>query len=447
MAVHHEVKEVALPRVLHADLWGLRQAKYEALSEADLAHTDWQELRPQSSPYYLFVPWDVQLLTEYEQGWKVTDAFPLNGVGMTTARDGFVIDHDRDKLLERVSAFRESTLGDDDLHQRFGIRRKKGWSIRRASQMLQDVPDGELDKMTVRVLYRPFDVRWICWHDAIVWRTVKQVMRHMLAGENATLCIGRAGQVVGPMTWNIIFVSRQIQDFNLFYRGGNVNFPLYLYPDPEGKTQKLFEELHWPAGKGGRVPNLSPDFVRELEAKLGMSFVSDGQGDGKKTFGPEDIFHYIYAVFHSPTYRERYAEFLKIDFPRVPLTSSKALFAQLASLGDKLVSLHLLEARELNNSGVGFNVPGTDEVEKVRYDEAHQRVYINKTQFFEPVPMEVWEFHVGGYQVCHKWLKDRKGRSLSFDDISHYRKIVKALKETITLMAEVDASIPGWPIE
>ncbi len=152
------------------------------------------------------------------------------------------------------------------------------------------------------------------------------------------------------------------------------------------------------------------------------------------------------AVFHSPTYRKRYAEFLKIDFPRVPLTSDQELFRTLAALGDDLVALHLLESPALQELETEFPIRGSMEVEKVRYDEKRQRVYINKQQYFEPVPEEVWEFHVGGYQVCRKWLKDRRKRKLSWDDITHYQKIVKALAETIRLMSGIDAAIPTWPI-
>jgi predicted helicase len=164
---------------------------------------------------------------------------------------------------------------------------------------------------------------------------------------------------------------------------------------------------------------------------------------------PEDIFHYAYAVFHSPTYRTRYAEFLKMDFPRLPLTSDVELFRDLAALGKQLVALHLLDTQTapvLYNTFSLFEGEGNREVEKVRYVDTSQRVYINKTQYFDTVPPEVWEFHIGGYQVCDKWLKDRKGRRLTIDDIQHYQRIVVALRETIRLMAEIDERIPGFPM-
>ena len=214
-------------------------------------------------------------------------------------------------------------------------------------------------------------------------------------------------------------------------------FPLYLYP-AEGEMQ--FDG-------GNRRPNLNPEFIGDISGKLGLTFIEDGKGDLEQTFGPEDVFNYAYAVFHSPTYRTRYAEFLKIDFPRLPLTSDKTIFKALAEKGAELVSLHLMESPALNNLITGYPVTGSNEVEKVNYDESNQQLDINKTQYFEGVPPEVWEFHIGGYQVCQKWLKDRKGRTLSYDDLTHYQKVVVALKETIRLMAEIDELIPSWPVE
>jgi len=214
-------------------------------------------------------------------------------------------------------------------------------------------------------------------------------------------------------------------------------FPLYLYP-AEGEMQ--FDGSH-------RRPNLNPEFIKVVSEKLGLKFVEDGRGDLEQTVGPEDIFHYAYAIFHSPAYRNRYAEFLKIDFPRLPLTSDKELFKALAGKGAELVALHLMESPTLNNLITGYPVAGSNTVDKVTYGDNNQRVCINKTQYFEGVPPEVWNFHIGGYQVCQKWLKDRKGRKIGVDESTHYQKIVVAIKEMIRLMAEIDALIPRWPLQ
>jgi len=241
-------------------------------------------------------------------------------------------------------------------------------------------------------------------------------------------------------TYQHTLVSKTISEVILLSPKTSNNafvFPLYLYP---GKGEMQFEGMH-------RRPNLNPEFIKAVSDKLELTFVEDGRGDFEQTFGPEDIFNYIYAVFHSPTYRSRYAEFLKIDFPRLPLTSDKKLFRSLAEKGAELVSLHLMESPTLNNLITKYPVSGSNTVDKVSYDDNNQRVYINKTQYFEGVPPEVWNFHIGGYQVAQKWLKSHKGRTLTYDDLTHYQKIIVALKETIRLMAEIDGLIPRWPVE
>jgi predicted helicase len=261
-------------------------------------------------------------------------------------------------------------------------------------------------------------------------------MRHMLAGDNIALITSR---MTKGETYQHTLVSKTISEVILLSPNTSNNafvFPLYLYP-AEGEMQ---------LDGGHRRANLNPEFIKEFSTKLGLTFIGDGKGDLKKTYGPEDIFNYAYAVFHAPTYRSRYAEFLKIDFPRLPLTSDKDLFKNLAEKGTELVTLHLMESPSLNKLITKYPVTGSNEVDKVAYDEKTQRVYINKTQYFEGVPPEVWNFHIGGYQVCHKWLKDRKGRKIGVDDSTHYQKIVVALKETIRLMAEIDQVIPQWPI-
>ena len=429
------------PATVHyANLWGMRgewpnpqeKTKYRALMETNVESTEWVELTP-NSPFYLFVPLPGNLLAEYEKGWKVTDIFPVNGVGMTTARDHMVIDYEPQPLFERATIFRDSEDSNASLCERLNISQKLGWDITRARQMIRQ--EENLEQYIKPVLYRPFDARLIFYHDSLVWRTVKQVMHHMLFGDNLGLISARSNK---SSEMNHFFCSRFIMETKC---GESTTqsclFPLYLYP-VEGEMQ--FESRH-------RRPNLNPEFVKDVSEKLGLKFIEDGKGDLKETFGPEDIFNYAYAVFHSPTYRTRYAEFLRIDFPRLPLTSDKEIFRALAAKGTKLVSLHLMESPLLNNFITRYSVADSNTVEKVNYDENNQRVYINKTQYFEGVPLEVWDFHLGGYQVAQKWLKDRKGRTLTYDELTHYQKVIVALKETILLMVGIDELIPGWPIE
>jgi predicted helicase len=234
---------------------------------------------------------------------------------------------------------------------------------------------------------------------------------------------------------------------------GNFVFPLYLYPNGKLPEEDLF------AHDNGRRPNLSAEFIQDLCARLQVRFVPDGLGrPGRREVGPELIFNYAYAVFHSPTYRERYAEFLRADFPRLPLTSNWELFRALADFGWRLVNLHARNEGE--GRGPVFPVPGDNEVNGVRYQPAQARqkgrVWINDRQYFEDVPEAVWKFPIGGYYPAQRWLIDRwvkeKGkpkRTLSFDEITAYARMIYALGETRDLMARIDETIAthgGWPI-
>ena len=417
--------------VRHAHLWGLREAKYHYLHSKNVASTRWKSLTP-TSPFYLFVPQDTELKQEYEAGWKITDMMPVNGVGMTTARDHMVIDFEKEPLIERAKLFRKSTESDAELCRQLNIPLKKGWNVTRSRQLLKEEKEAELTKFIRPVTYRPFDHRLIFYHDSIVWRTVRQVMSHMFCGNNVGLCTTRSIEI--GRGWEHVFCTRNIiQHHTVSLKEVNYLFPLFLVM-PMGEIVE-------------RQPNLTEKFVKAFSDRLDLAFIPELQGDRLKTFGPPDVFYYIYAIFHSPVYRNRYAEFLKIDFPRVPLTSNVKFFRVLCGLGERLAALHLMEAT--GNSITRYPESGSNAIEKVHYEEKRERVYINKTQFFSGVPERVWNFHIGGYQVCAKWLKDRRGRELSYDDLTLYQRIVATLNETIDLMAEIDAAIDrhgGWPI-
>jgi predicted helicase len=422
-------------KVHHADLWGLREGKYQTLSETDITVTNWVELQP-NSPFYFYVQWCEELRPEYEEGWKVTDIFPVNRTGIVTARDEFVIDFEPQLIRQHIQTFLDKSLDDLTVKEKLSLSENYAWRVSQARKELMTAK--ELDPYFTHILYRPFDIRSIFYHPSVVWRTRAEVMRHLLAGENVGLIVNRQVRMEG---FQHALVTDLIVDFHII-ETANANpylFPLYLYPSEQEVASGLYKS-------GERHPNLNPEFIKEVSAKLGLGFVEDGKGGLKETFGPKDIFNYAYAVFHSPTYRSRYAEFLKIDFPRLPLTSNVGLFKALVAKGAELVALHLMESPKLNNLITKYPVSGSSTVEKVSYDENNKRVYINKLQYFEGVPSKVWNFQIGGYQVCAKWLKDRKGRTLSYDDLTHYQRIVVALKETIRLMAEIDSLIPTWPI-
>ncbi|MDE0291693.1 MAG: N-6 DNA methylase [Candidatus Dadabacteria bacterium] len=428
-------------RVFHADLWGRREkgpdgGKYGWLAANDFESTKWEELSPKS-PLYLFTPRDNELAEEYEKGWKLTDIFPVNSVGIVTARDKLTIQWTAEEVRHLVSDFKK--LPDEEARNRYNLPPDvRDWKVSWAQKDLQEHP--EIETHLSSILYRPFDTRFTYYTGrsrGFICMPRWEIMRHMLYERNVGLCVGRSGQVTGSKVWDVVFVSKYPSDFNLFRRGGNNLFPLYIYAKKNDA--------------GVCQANLSQKFVEEVGFTTGLEFISDGAGDFEATFGPEDVFHYIYALLHSPEYRRRYADFLKSDFPYIQLTDNRKLFADLAALGKRLVSLHLMEVEAA--SEVAFPLVGPNRVDNVRYTSPTEgdkgRVWINPKQYFEGVTPGVWSFCIGGYRPVERWLKDRKDRDLSFDDVSFYCKICAVLSETSQIMSQIDDIIRdngGWPL-
>lgn len=462
-------------KVYQADLWGLREiyskannelrligGKYHWLMENDISTTYWNIIKPQTPSYLLSLQNGV-LEKEYLLFPKITDILPLGANGIQTSRDNLVIAFRRDELQKRFEVLLNKKISDDIIKNDFNITDYHFWNIRDARIAL--LKDTDWTSKLITYQYRPFDQRCIFLSSDFIHRLRLDTMLHLMK-PNLALSVGRAGLVVTG-DWDLIFVVKEVCDHNIFYRGSSYNSPLYLYKDDvKGKGSLLYtsEAFPWPITSDGRTLNLNPRFITDLENRIGLKFIPDGRGDLEASFGPEDVFNYIYAVFYSPTYRSRYAQFLKLDFPRVPLTSNPALFRALTHLGGELVALHLLEAPILSDPITRYPLKGDHKIEKgyPKYLAPGDpepgagrplkagRVYINQTQYFEGVPPDAWAFQVGGYQVCHKWLKDRRGRTLSYDERKHYQQVVKALAETIRLMAEIDAVIEahgGWPLK
>ena len=251
-------------------------------------------------------------------------------------------------------------------------------------------------------------------------------MIHIIDRKNLTLLTSSRLEILRSYD-QVLCSDIAIQNHTLCLKEVNYIFPLYIYPDTDS-PKELQEQLR---------PNFSDEFLTEITNKLGY------------TPTPEAIFYYIYAIFHSPTYRTRYAEFLKIDFPRVPLTSDDQLFRKLGEYGEELVALHLMKSPKLDQHLTQIIDKGGEFVVDAGHPKYNDgEVIINKKgDRFTGIPKSVWEFYVGGYQVCHKWLKDRKGRQLSPEDLNHYQKIIVALSETMQIMKAIDAAIPSFPIE
>ncbi|MFN7527117.1 MAG: type ISP restriction/modification enzyme [Dolichospermum sp.] len=416
------VKEMA--KVLYYDLWGRREDKYKFLESASLDNIDWIEVKP-TEPNYFFAPKDFDLATEYNQAWNVTDIFPVNSTGVKTHRDHFVIDFDLEQLRQRIQDFKDITISDDQIINQYSLNNNLEWNISNKRKSVNSLKDWQ--KYFQIYLYRPFDFRYYYSYEELVDRPRKEVMYNMIQQNNLALVYMR--QVALNDNYNHFLVSDCIVDNRAFYssKGTMTLAPLYIYPNIENKQTNLFLE---------KTPNLSPKFLEAIKEKLG------------KIPPPKQIFYYAYAIFHSPTYRTRYAEFLKIDFPRLPLTSNQNLFNSLAIKGEELVNLHLMKSHTLNNFMTTYQQIGDNQITEVTYHSELERVYVNKQNYFTNIPQHIWEFKIGGYHVLDKWLKDRKNakRELSTPEINHYQKVVISLTETFRIMQEIDRIIPGFPI-
>ncbi|MFL0660923.1 type ISP restriction/modification enzyme [Cylindrospermopsis raciborskii UAM/DH-MRr] len=411
----------------HAHLYGLRDYKYNTLTENTVNTTRFSEVKPKSE-FYLLIPQDTDLFTEYEHYFKITDVMPVNSVGIVTARDKLTIQDSPEEVWNIVTDF--VNLGIEEAREKYSLGEDtRDWKVNLAQE---DIRNSNLDKDNISpILYRPFDQKFTYYTGksrGFICMPRPEVMRNMLLGDNLALITVRKSP---PMSISNYFLTTSQIISNGVIRSDNQSIdtllPLYLYPD-KNNPKELQQE---------KRANFSEDFLKKIEINLGYLPT------------PETIFYYIYSIFHSPTYRTRYAEFLKIDFPRVPITSDKNLFSQLAKYGEELVALHLMKSPRLNNLITQFTENGGHGI----VDPAHPKytqstVVINKKgDKFVGVPEPVWNFYIGGYQVCQKWLKDRKGRTLNDNDIQHYQRIIVALQETIKLMQSIDETILNWPIQ
>jgi predicted helicase len=406
-------------KVYHADLYGSRAEKYAWLEASGLDTAGYRRIFP-VSPFYFFTPRDTQNLERYRSWPSVPEIFLVNSVGIVTARDNLTIRWTPDEMWTTVLTF--SQLSEELAREAFQLGKDaRDWKVRLAQEDVKR-EGGPRRENVVPILYRPFDVRYTYYTGrsrGFQCRPRPEVMHHMLGGKNLVLVTTR--QVKASETWQHCFVSNQILESCLVSNHTSeigYTFPLYLYPS--AASPGMFHQK--------RRPNLAPWLLPRLSAVYGF------------TPSPEKVLAYIYAVLYSPPYRERYAQELRTDFPRVPFTADGALFRRMAAVGQQLVELHLLRDPQ-NTAGVRFQGEGSDLVEKVRYEPASGRVYINTGKYFEGITREMWGYRIGGYQVLEKYLKDRKGREL--EDPLRYIAIASAIARTIQLQAELEELFPA----
>ena len=407
--VKRGLKKECDARVHHAERYGTREIKYDWLDAHDHSSTEWRNLSP-VSPFYLFIPRDEALEAEYRRFTALPEVFPVNSVGIVTARDRLTIRWSKQEAWDRVCAF--SGMDPELARQTYELGKDaRDWKVKMAQNDLLD--PGLTREKVVPILYRPFDIRYTYYTGrsrGFICMPRPEVMRHMLVGENLALMMPKQHKnEFGVLATKFISAHKSVAAYDI-----NYHFPLYTYLMADDRRS-----------------NLKPELVATLTAAH------------SRVPSPEEIFQYIYTILYAPAYREKYAEFLRIDFPRVPFTADRELFAKLAALGARLTDLHLLTSPELDPptcrfEGEGNMVVARTRAKGFRYDPDAQRMYINKTQYFGPIPAEVYEYRIGGYQVCDKWLKDRKERRLKLDDIRTYCRMVTAIKRTLEIQKELD---------
>ena len=394
--------------VYHSDIFGARNTKYEILSSGNVTYSKIEPIEP----YYFFVQKDSSNSETYELGFSLSDLFIHNVTGIVSMGDSFAYDENADLLFDRLSRLSKMEYNEESLNEIFHLGKNY------ADFVIKNAKTIELTKELIcKISYRPFDDKYTYFDNRILWRPRTEVMKHMLK-DNIALIIPR--QAITD-NWSHVSVSACLVDNRFHYsnKGIPIVCPLFLYDTEFGKETKQ--------------PNLKMDIVHLIEENLGLPFVTESHE--KSVFTPIDLLDYIYAVLHSPSYREKYKEFLKIDFPRVPYPTDQDTFWKLVEIGGKLRECHLMQT-EFDTAAYSFIGDGTNEVVKPEYKNG--RVYISKTQYFDNVPQAQWEQYIGGYQPLQKWLKDRKKTMLSAEDIEHYKKIIAALKLTEELMAEID---------
>jgi hypothetical protein len=400
-----------------------------------------------SGPNYFFVPRDDALRREYERGYRLADMMPVNVTAPVTARDSFVVGFDEEELLCRMAEFRNLAVPDEEIRQRYFTTSRsskyppgdtRGWKLPDARRRMAD--DDNWQEYVRTCWYRPFDQRTVYWADWMIDWPRGEIMRHMLTGDNIAIVARRQMLPTQPCTYfwisDGLTLDGVIRSDN---RGSESVFPLYLY---EGKRD----------GVAQRRANYDDSFLREACRALRLRWMEDGKGDLQQSFGPEDLAHCCYALFFSPAYRERYADMLRSDFPRVFLPKDAQLFGRLSRLGATLADNHLLRRQRATRwpacDSAGPVTRDGWSVERGFPKYSGDRVLANDQVSFDNVPQEVWDFHVGGHQVCRKWLKDRRGRRLTPADAEVYRHIVASLTDTIRCMKEIDLAIDhhgGWP--
>lgn len=407
-----------LAKVFHGDLWGTRSGKYDALTKQDRKSEAFSRIET-SAPSFMFGQQNHELAEAYERGFPLNLAMPVCSSGIVTMGDDFAISGSKQEAEDKLSDFIRSDYSLEKLNLNYKLGKNYGkWVLENKRAIIADAPINPIP-----IAYRLFDNRWTFYNSKLIWRWRRPTIHHMLGHDNVAILTTKAHRDGG---FAHAYLSNTIHEAICLSgtTGSNaMAFPLYLYPEEDSLDQT-------------RRVNFDP--------KIWKAIREAATHPEKGEPGEVDIFDYIYGVLHSPDYRETYREFLKIDFPRIPYPASPDVFWHVAEKGGELRRLHLMEIAAIGETPYPFEGEGDGVVDKPVFRETkggRGRVWINEDQSFADVPSIAWDFYIGGYQPAQKWLKDRKGRTLSFADIKHYQKIIKILSETGRIMKEIKLPI------
>jgi predicted helicase len=418
------IKKNKFGEVFHYDLQGKRDFKYDYLNSNTLNTINWKRVEV-SLPELFYVSKNNSLKLSYNNGFEINKIFPKGASGVKTERDSLNIHFDNYTLDELLIDLK--TLSSTEFRIKYNEGKDgRDWKLEAA---MSDVKNNVYKKINVQ--YKPFDFRKTLYTGTTKGFAAyprNDISKHFVFNENIGFVCMR--KLVNTQLLSSILLTKNTIDLN-FYGFQTYFFPLYLYPDTNAQ-QSAFESAE-------RVPNLNMEIVTKMATDMGLYFTpEESKGTTVETnqLTPLNILDYIYAVLHSPKYREKYKEFLKIDFPRVPYPKDQKTFFDLVDLGSQLREIHLLESPIVTKYITQYPEDGDNIVSKPLYKDG--KVYINETQYFANVPEVAWNFYIGGYQPAQKWLKDRKGRELSTEDLFHYQKIIVALTKTEGIMGEID---------
>ena len=408
-------QEGELAKVYYADVWGKKRQKLDFLKASSTSDLQFTEVTPKTPRYY-FVPMDYTKEEEFFSGINLSELFEVGGVGMRTHRDNIAYQYTELALKEVLFDFKDKT--EAEVKQKYHIQKEsRDQKVSFAQKHIKT--SGIKDCYIHPAIYRPFDIRYTYFTNkskGFIAYPVYETMHHFVDTDNLGLIIGQQGQVVGNMPWSLAFITDSITDLNVFYRGGGYVYPLYV-------TEQVGQEMQV------RL-NIKPTILTEIETRL------------EETVNPQELLHYIYAVLYSNNYRTAFRPQLNYNFPHVPYPR-KGTYHELAALGKQLADLHLMRQPDKWEGQAIYRGQGDGVVRAYNFEESKEqggygRVAFNDTQYFDNVPKAAYDFYIGGYQPLQKWLKDRIGQKLTFEDTLHYVRMVYAITETIHIMEQID---------